>query len=124
MSVDTQDLTGVLDSAEVDETELRRGLFDFAQVYIFVVNYEDLSQGILRMRQGWLGELTVTPNGFFQAELRGLMQAFSRSIGEKYTPECRADLGELRCKVPILRSEEHTSELQSLMRNSYAVFCL
>src|SRR3546814_9619018 len=25
---------------------------------------------------------------------------------------------------PDLRSEEHTSELQSLMRNSYAVFCL
>src|SRR3546814_5835163 len=27
----------------------------------------------------------------------------------------------LQCKA---RSEEHTSELQSLMRNSYAVFCL
>src|SRR3546814_52380 len=26
--------------------------------------------------------------------------------------------------VPDVRSEEHTSELQSLMRNSYAVFCL
>src|SRR3546814_8142407 len=26
--------------------------------------------------------------------------------------------------VTILRSEEHTSELQSLMRISYAVFCL
>src|SRR3546814_5508577 len=25
---------------------------------------------------------------------------------------------------PVERSEEHTSELQSLMRNSYAVFCL
>src|SRR3546814_4230149 len=25
---------------------------------------------------------------------------------------------------PLLRSEEHTSELQSLMRSSYAVFCL
>src|SRR3546814_2424539 len=24
----------------------------------------------------------------------------------------------------MIRSEEHTSELQSLMRNSYAVFCL
>src|SRR3546814_1372481 len=24
----------------------------------------------------------------------------------------------------VLRSEEHTSELQSLMRNTYAVFCL
>ena len=27
-------------------------------------------------------------------------------------------------KINNLRSEEHTSELQSLMRNSYAVFCL
>src|SRR3546814_1821372 len=26
--------------------------------------------------------------------------------------------------LPYWRSEEHTSELQSLMRNSYAVFCL
>src|SRR3546814_5947639 len=26
--------------------------------------------------------------------------------------------------VPVARSEEHTSELQSLMRISYAVFCL
>src|SRR3546814_3527943 len=26
-------------------------------------------------------------------------------------------------KRDLLRSEEHTSELQSLMRNSYAVFC-
>src|SRR3546814_1412656 len=26
--------------------------------------------------------------------------------------------------LPLSRSEEHTSELQTLMRNSYAVFCL
>src|SRR3546814_9255676 len=29
-----------------------------------------------------------------------------------------------RCTIARVRSEEHTSELQSLMRNSYAVFCL
>src|SRR3546814_3974155 len=29
-----------------------------------------------------------------------------------------------RCKLLRARSEEHTSELQSLMRISYAVFCL
>src|SRR3546814_3566136 len=28
------------------------------------------------------------------------------------------------CVTPARRSEEHTSELQSLMRISYAVFCL
>src|SRR3546814_3437369 len=31
---------------------------------------------------------------------------------------------ETRAEVTIARSEEHTSELQSLMRISYAVFCL
>src|SRR3546814_15414285 len=38
----------------------------------------------------------------------------------------RMSLIERHEKVPIetMRSEEHTSELQSLMRNSYAVFCL
>src|SRR3546814_16605447 len=40
----------------------------------------------------------------------------SRAISEK---TCLADL-----PSRSLRSEEHTSELQSLMRNSYAVFCL
>src|SRR3546814_8851734 len=30
----------------------------------------------------------------------------------------------LRAMKELQRSEEHTSELQSLMRNSYAVFCL
>src|SRR3546814_5697265 len=29
-----------------------------------------------------------------------------------------------RCSLRSMRSEEHTSELQSLMRISYAVFCL
>src|SRR3546814_6003149 len=32
--------------------------------------------------------------------------------------------GRCRCGGSHLRSEEHTSELQSLMRISYAVFCL
>src|SRR3546814_2358865 len=30
----------------------------------------------------------------------------------------------VRPEVVVMRSEEHTSELQPLMRNSYAVFCL
>src|SRR3546814_7986011 len=36
-------------------------------------------------------------------------------------PHCHADA---RPQIAIQRSEEHTSELQSLMRISYAVFCL
>src|SRR3546814_9690558 len=37
----------------------------------------------------------------------------------------QGDLGRsVLSKQPVMRSEAHTSELQSLMRISYAVFCL
>src|SRR3546814_4248378 len=40
-------------------------------------------------------------------------------------PRIKQYMGEETGLVPMsLRSEEHTSELQSLMRISYAVFCL
>src|SRR3546814_3656956 len=45
------------------------------------------------------------------------MYSTSRSIVRTSTTRCRR-----RCTTT--RSEEHTSELQSLMRISYAVFCL
>src|SRR3546814_7597466 len=35
-----------------------------------------------------------------------------------------ANLAGSATENPVVRSEEHTSELQSLMRISYAVFCL
>src|SRR3546814_19922155 len=42
-----------------------------------------------------------------------------------YGPEALdRSIDEVMTKSPVTRSEEHTSELQSLMRISYAVFCL
>src|SRR3546814_5019206 len=44
-----------------------------------------------------------------------------------FVPLARNDQAEASAPPPVTvseRSEEHTSELQSLMRNSYAVFCL
>src|SRR3546814_6636251 len=37
---------------------------------------------------------------------------------------CAKFTGTISCHAILSRSEEHTSELQSLMRISYAVFCL
>src|SRR3546814_2366798 len=47
----------------------------------------------------------------------------SRPGGLRRLDQPSTDGGELRAG-PAIRSEEHTSELQSLMRISYAVFCL
>ena len=101
LAVDNLDIEGVFDSAEITETDLRAGLFDFAQIRIFVINWDDLTDGAVKMRNGKLGEVVLTEQGVFRAELRGLTQALSQSIGEVYQPECRADLGDSRCKVPV-----------------------
>src|SRR3546814_6747077 len=43
---------------------------------------------------------------------------------EEAVPAAEPDTATEPAPLPDYRSEEHTSELQSLMRNSYAVFCL
>jgi len=101
LAVDNLDVEGIFDSSAITEQDLRAGVYDYAEVRIFLVNWADLSQGILRLRRGWLGEVLLTPDGIFKAELRGLTQLLSQNIGNFYTPECRVDLGDLRCKVPI-----------------------
>src|SRR3546814_3420374 len=51
-----------------------------------------------------------------------LIRALKTRTGAAANPI--ASHGRLRCTPTRNRSEEHTSELQSLMRISYAVFCL
>src|SRR3546814_2699496 len=46
----------------------------------------------------------------------------TRELNQKQGRERREEL--IGVEKRLARSEEHTSELQSLMRNSYAVFCL
>src|SRR3546814_2685594 len=52
----------------------------------------------------------VSPRGFEQQVREGLQQSLMAS--------------QVATSAFVTRSEEHKSELKSLMRNSYAVFCL
>src|SRR3546814_8705938 len=60
-------------------------------------------------------ELREKRFGVDSAEAAG--EALAKKLGA-------ADVAALRAMDAETRSEEHTSELQSLMRISYAVFCL
>jgi hypothetical protein len=99
MSVDNLDVTGFLESDRISEYDLRNGLFDFAAVFIFVLNWKDLTINEVKLRRGWFGEVTLNTNGSFEAEIRGLHQALSIGFMESYQPECRADFCDPRCKL-------------------------
>lgn len=100
LSVDNLDVEGVLDSNTITEQDLLAGLYDFAQIEVFMVNYEDLTQGSLNLRTGWLGEVRFTRNRFF-AEVRGLMQNLAQVIGDLYSPSCRVQLGSAKCGINL-----------------------
>lgn len=53
------------------------------------------------LRRGRLGEVVTLSDGTFKSELRGLTQALAQNIGEVYQTECRADLGDSRCKIDL-----------------------
>jgi uncharacterized phage protein (TIGR02218 family) len=105
-SVDNLEVSGILDSEILNETEMRNGLFNRADVYIFVVNWMNLSQGHLKIRRGWFGEVTLQSNGTFTTEIRGLTQAISHNFIELFSPECRADFCDSRCKLNIVDYED------------------
>src|SRR3546814_8462312 len=73
--------------------------------------------------------ISVDPERDTPPVLKEYVAAFHpRLVGLTGTPEEIADVakryGVYYMKEEVERSEEHTSELQSLMRISYAVFCL
>src|SRR3546814_1830976 len=62
----------------------------------------------------------------FRSRRAGVAVDGRRGVARRRARRClqRAVVGRCQPLQPQRRSEEHTSELQSLMRISYAVFCL
>ena len=100
LAVDNLDVDGMLDASVITEADIAAGLWDYAAIEIFMVNWADLSMGQIKMRSGRLGEVK-TGRVAYTAELRGLSQNLQQVVGELYSPTCRAALGDARCKVAL-----------------------
>jgi uncharacterized phage protein (TIGR02218 family) len=103
LGVDNLDVQGFLDDESLREVDLVAGLWDFAEVRIFEVNYADLTMGARLLRRGRLGEVRIAARPRrFVAELRGLAQALQQTVGKVYQPACRANLGDDDCGVDLV----------------------
>lgn len=100
LGTDNLQIAAFLDSDAITEVDIRAGLYDYATIAIYIVNYADLTMGDLKVRKGTLGQVKVQ-NGQFSAEIRGLSFYFGTAIGTTFGPTCRADLGDALCTVDI-----------------------
>jgi len=113
LSVDNLDIYGLLDSDDISPADLRAGLYDYADIEIFQLNYEDLTQGNLVLQTGKLGEITIKDN-IFIAEMRSLSQLLQQNIGEVIMPTCRADFGDTRCGIVLSPDDWQASTAYSI----------
>ena len=58
-SVDNLDVQGVLQTGYITAPDLMAGIYDYAEVEIFLVNYQDISQGRMWLKRGKLGEVRL-----------------------------------------------------------------
>lgn len=98
LSVDNLEARGFLDVLGVSEASIAAGVWDYADVRIYRVNWADLSMGDEKLIRGWIGDISVA-RGEFKNEIRSVSQKLQSRLGEIVAENCKADLFDARCKV-------------------------
>ncbi len=99
LDADTMDVRGALSSAAIGEADLIAGRWDGARVRLFAVDWETLAV-LAELGEGRIGAVELGEAGF-TAELAGASAALARPVVEETSAECRAELGDRRCRVPL-----------------------
>jgi uncharacterized phage protein (TIGR02218 family) len=99
LSVDAQDTEGVLRSDRITETDILDGRWDNAEVEVWRVNWQDVSQRVL-LRHGAVGQIRRGRLAFI-AEVRSLAHVLSQTVGRTFQATCDAQLGDGRCGVDL-----------------------
>lgn len=97
---DTLDIKGAMTSDAITERDLAAGRWDGAAVAIFLVDWEEPEGAQVALARGALGDVSIKGEGF-EAELRGPTALLDRPVVEQTSPECRAELGDKRCRVDM-----------------------
>lgn len=100
ISVGNSNIVGMMTLPNPTQADIRAGVWDFAYARVFAVNRDNLADGVMPIIAGWFGEIEQGRD-FFNAEIRDIMQAYSRTIGELTSAQCRNNLGDARCMVDL-----------------------
>lgn len=106
MAVDNMDVYGAVDSVQIKEEDLEAGRYDNADIEVYLVNWQDVSQRVI-MKKGNLGEVR-RGKVMFQTEVRGLSHQLQQVKGRLYSYTCDALLGDSRCAKTGLDSPTFT----------------
>ena len=99
LSADTHEVTGALSSARITAEDIAKGLYDGAEVALFLVDWSDPDVRLVVSR-GLIGEIRRSDN-LFAAEITGLSDRLNQPVGRAYLATCSCRLGDERCGVDL-----------------------
>ena len=97
---DSVDLSGVLASDSITNEDLIAGRWDGARLRLFAVDWTNPDTAPFVLVSGSLGSVQVAGEQF-QVELRGAGAVLDTPVVETTSPDCRAALGDERCRVDM-----------------------
>lgn len=97
---DTLDIEGALTSDAITAADLAAGRWDGTSVHVFMVDWEAPEGESFAVARGELGEVSIKGEAF-EAELRGPAALLDAPVADQTSPECRARLGDRRCRVDM-----------------------
>lgn len=100
LDVDTMELSGAISAEAISDEDLEIGRFDGASVTFLMTDWSRPEEVSRILARGTVGQITSRDQGFV-AELRSPSQALEAVAIELFSPECRADLGDTRCRVNL-----------------------
>lgn len=112
--VDNTDLLGWFD--EDMEKLVMAGKFNLAEITIYRVSYQRLSNGAEVIAYGTVGEIDFAKDtkGKRKIEFRSLMQQLKQRITDSYSLLCRADFGDERCGMPFVWERGEVSAVEDI----------
>jgi uncharacterized phage protein (TIGR02218 family) len=103
LDVDTMEVAGALTADAIAGADLLAGRFDGAGIEVFMVDWRAPDAGRQLLTRASLGKIEAGrgPDSGFVATARGLTAALAITAVESYSPQCRAELGDRRCRVAM-----------------------
>lgn len=103
LAVDGMQLAGIFDSPYLSAADLRKGLYDGADIQLWLVDWHNPEDGTLLMR-GRFGEVKYQGDKF-TVDLEGPATFLRQPGGRVYQNDCDAELGDTRCRVNLNEKE-------------------
>lgn len=104
LDAETMDIGGALAADAMTANDLASGRYDDAAVTVFMIDWRVPDAGTLLLARGTLGSIECrsdSAGGSYTAELLGPTSGLDAITVETCSPDCRAELGDRRCRVDL-----------------------